>query len=87
MAFGIEDVTIIEFIDLLAIEQNDATNTTVDLANAYINSNEYNTTQTKCKEMLDTLESKEKGDRKHQRFSHAKYATNFLWQVHNIIIY
>lgn len=87
MAFGIEDVTIIEFVDLLAIEQNDATDTTVDLANAYVNSNEYNVTQAKCKGLLDTLESKERGDRKHRRFSHAKYATNFLWQVHNIIIY
>lgn len=76
----------IEFLDLLAIEQNDATNTTTDLANAYINSNEYNTTRAKCKELLDTLESKENGGRKNHRFSRAKYATTFLWQVYNIII-
>ena len=63
--------------------ENRALQANTDLALAYTQSKEYRATQAKCQALMDNVEATEKAGKEVFQM-HAKYATNFFWQVHII---
>ena len=68
--------------DELAVEQGErvVADVKVDLAEAYIQSNECKTTRVECERIVSNRQV-QFGSTRYSFLSRAKYTTNFLWQV------